>query len=83
MKCPRCHRDTYSAKWKQCTACQYEQDVTNSVPVTNRVTNTIAPRVPAVPRARLTAGRHPSENPSPEALRKRAERARKKAGANA
>lgn len=31
MKCPRCHRDTYSAKWKRCTACVEPAEYTVSV----------------------------------------------------
>ena len=44
MKCPKCHRDTYSAKWGTCTACGLSaprEDVSVTLPVTKRVTPTV------------------------------------------
>ncbi len=43
MKCPKCHRDTYSKKWGTCTACYPPADGVGAVvscpaPVTLRVT---------------------------------------------
>ena len=53
MKCPKCHRDTYSAKWGQCTVCgaiNSPKVAINTGPAINeeRLTDAINTVVPAI-----------------------------------
>lgn len=73
MKCPKCHRDTYSKKWGSCTACppvtKAAEDVTESpgVIVTTTFNVTDAP-------ANIVTGDEPVRRGRPRKYASNAER---------
>ncbi len=49
MKCPRCHRDTYSKKWDSCTACD---QLPLGLPIASTFVTEAANSVTLTPRRR-------------------------------